>query len=84
MPLPSQPVTLNVEQIAELNRHLSSMRHDVNNQLSLIVAALELIRHKPDTAERMIATLGEQPPRISESLSKFTTQFEHALGITRR
>jgi hypothetical protein len=84
MPLPSQPVTLSVEQIAELNRQLSSMRHDINNQLSLIIAALELIRHKPDTAERMITTLGEQPPRIAETLGKFSTQFEHALGITRR
>jgi hypothetical protein len=84
MPLPSQPVTLTVEQIAELNRKLSSMRHDVNNQLSLVVAAVELIRHKPDTADRMLATLVEQPPRIAETLGKFSAEFERALGITRR
>ena len=84
MPLPSQPVTLTVEQIAELNRKLSSMRHDVNNQLSLVVAAVELIRHKPDTADRMLATLVEQPPRIADTLVKFCAEFERALGITRR
>jgi len=84
MPLPSQPVTLTVEQIGELNRQLSSMRHDINNQLSLIVAALELIRHKPDTAERMITTLGEQPPRIAEAITKFSALFERTLSITRR
>jgi hypothetical protein len=83
MPLPSQPVTLTVEQIAALNERLSSMRHDINNQLSLIIAAVELIRHKPSSAERMLATLVEQPPRVSESLSKFSAEFERHLGITR-
>jgi hypothetical protein len=83
MPLPSQPVTLTVEQITALNERLSSMRHDINNQLSLIVAAVELIRHKPSTSERMMATLVEQPPRISETLSKFSAEFERHLGITR-
>ena len=83
MPLPSQPVTLTVEQIAALNEKLSTMRHDINNHLSLIVAAVELIRHKPSTADRMMTTLGEQPPRISESLSTFSREFERSFGITR-
>lgn len=83
MALPSQPVTLNVEQLAELNRKLSTMRHDINNHLSLVVAALELIRHKPQMAERMLATLGEQPARITEAVGKFSTEFERAFGITR-
>ena len=84
MPLPSQPVTLTVEQLAELNGKLSAMRHDINNHLSLIIAAVELIRHKPQMAERMMATLVEQPPRIADSLAKFSAEFERALGITRR
>jgi hypothetical protein len=59
------------------------MRHDVNNQLALIVAAVELIRLKPQTAERMVATLGEQPTRISVALDKFITEFDRTVGITR-
>jgi len=47
--VPSQPVTLSVEQIEELNQKLSNMRHDINNNLSLILAATELIRHKPQS-----------------------------------
>jgi len=82
--LPSQPVTLTVEQLADLNRSLSAMRHDINNQLSLIIAAAELIRHKPQTVERMVATLVEQPPRIADSLAKFAVEFDRALGITHR
>jgi hypothetical protein len=83
MPLPTEPVTLSVAQLAELNKKLSDMRHDINNHLSLIVAAMELIRHKPDSAARMVATLGEQPSRISESLRKFSAEFEKTFGISR-
>lgn len=81
---PSQPVTLTAEQISELNRRLSAMRHDINGSLSLIVAALELIRYKPQTAERMMATLADQPAKITASLAKFSTEFEQALSISRR
>ena len=42
MGLPSQPVTLTVEQVSELNRKLSAMRHDINNNLSLVMAAMSM------------------------------------------
>jgi hypothetical protein len=84
MVLPSQPVTLSVEQLDELNRKLASMRHDINNTLSLIMAAVELIRYKPQMTEKMIATLIEQPPKITESLVRFSSEFENMLQITRQ
>jgi len=83
MGLPNQPVTLTVAQLDELNRKLANMRHDINNNLSLIVAAVELIRHKPQMTERMMTTLGEQPAKITDALGKFSAEFERALGITR-
>ncbi len=83
MPLPSQPVNLTVEQIQALNQKLCTLRHDVNNNLSLIMAATELIRHKPQMAERMMATLVEQPPKISAAMATFSSELERALGITR-
>ena len=84
MPLPSQPVTLTVEQVKELNSKLSTMRHDINNHLALVIAAVELIRCKPQLAQRMLATVGEQPSKIAAALVSFSTEFERALGITRR
>ena len=83
MVLPTQPVTLSVEQVDVLNRKLANMRHDINNHLSLIGAALELIRAKPQTAERMLATMGEQPPKIAEAMTKFSAEFEKILHISR-
>lgn len=83
MPSPSQPVTLNAEQVADLNRKLSTMRHDINNHLSLIMAAAELIRYKPEMTDRMLATLVEEPPKVAAFLISFTAEFERTFGITR-
>jgi hypothetical protein len=83
MALPTQPVTLTVDQVEELNRQLSTMRHDINNSLSLVVASMELIQRRPELAERMLATLAEQPARISASLKLFSQEFERAFGIAR-
>ena len=80
MDLPSQPITLSAEQVSVLHRQLSTMRHDINNTLSLIIAAVELMRSKPQMAERMIATLLEQPPRINAVISQFSTEFERIFG----
>jgi membrane-bound ClpP family serine protease len=81
--MPNAQVTLNAEQIDELNQKLSQMRHEINNQLSLVVAAMELIRLKPELRERMIETVTQQPPKITAEVAKFSSEFERALGITR-
>lgn len=83
MPSPNQPVTLSASQVEELNRQLSTMRHDINNHLSLIMAAVELIRRKPDAIERMSGTLADQPAKISDAMSKYSVKFESAFGISR-
>ncbi len=83
MGLPIQPVTLSVAQVEELNKKLSALRHDINGDLALIVAAAELIRLNPASAERMLATLLEQPAKIRERADKFSAEFEKAFGITR-
>ena len=83
MHLPEHPVTLTPERIAELNNELSKMRHDINNNLSVMVAALELIRLNPENADRMLGNINQQFGRIGENLGKFSAEFEKSLGITR-
>jgi hypothetical protein len=83
MPLPSAPVTLDVAQVTELNRKLSTLRHDVNNNLSLIMASVELIRRRPEGAERLLEMLVQQPHKIAESVTQFSREMEAALRITR-
>ncbi len=83
MGLPNEPVTLTVGQINDLNQKVSTLRHDINNNLTLIIAALELIRYKPEMADKMMATLNEQPMKISAAMTRFSEEFEKSLGITR-
>lgn len=83
MGLPAESITLTPEQVAGLNRKLADMRHDINGHLAVMVAALELLRHKPDSAQRMLGSLGEQPAKISEAIKKFSLECEQVLQITR-
>lgn len=82
MALPQTPVTLTPEQVAELNEKLAKTRHDINNQLALVVASVDLIRLKPDMAPRLVDTIAQQPDRIIGQMRGFTREFEAALGIT--
>jgi signal transduction histidine kinase len=83
MSLPTEPVTLSAEQIRELNQKLADLRHDLNNRVSVMVASTELLRRRPDTAERMLASLAEQPAKILELITQFSHDLEAALHITR-
>jgi hypothetical protein len=83
MGLPQTPVTLTPEQVGDIAKRLSETRHDINNHLALIVAAVELMRRKPESAERMLTTLGEQPQKIMDQMQKFSKDFEAALQYTR-
>lgn len=84
MQLPTEPVTFTAEQIQDLNQKLSNLRHDINNHLSLVNAATELIRHKPQMSERMLTTVSEQPPKITAAMAKFSAEFEAAFHIERK
>ncbi len=76
-------VTLSPNQVEELNGHLANMRHEINNNLSLMVAALELIRLKPEMRERMLGTISDQPPKIMAQVQQFSVEFEKAMRIVR-
>ncbi len=82
MGLPNQTVPLSPEEVAELSRKLSDLRHNVNNHLALMVAALELIRRKPEMLQRMVDNLTEQPSKILEELKKFSGELEKTLRIS--
>lgn len=83
MALPQEPVTLSVEQIAELNTRLSKMRHDINGATAHVMAAAELIRLKPELLDKYLPRILEQPMRICDMLKQFSAEFEKALDIKR-
>jgi hypothetical protein len=83
MGVPKLPATVTPEQIRELNQKLSHMRHEVNNQLALAVAALELMRYRPELREKMLDTIAQQSPKITAEIAEFSAAFEQLFGITR-
>ena len=83
MSLPTESVTLSAAQVLALNQKLSELRHDVNNQLSLVVGAAELIRCKPETTPRMLVTLSAAAQKIAEQIRQFSDEFEKTFGVTR-
>ena len=83
MGLPQNAITLTPEQIAALNEKLSVTRHDINNHLSLILAAVELLRRKPEMAPKLLDSLSQQPDKIIAHMRGFSTEFEQTFGITK-
>jgi hypothetical protein len=83
MGVPINPANLSAEQVIELNKKLAHMRHEINNQLAMLVAAMELIKFRPEMSEKMLATISQQPPRILAEVAKFSAEFEQTFGITR-
>jgi hypothetical protein len=83
MGLPKEPIMLSVEQISELSQKLTTLRHETNNHLSLIMAAVELMRRRPQNPNALWDSLSEQPRKISEVVAQFSSDLEAALHITR-
>lgn len=80
----SDVIILTKEQVQELNEKISNMRHNINNHLSLIVAASEVIRINPSALPRMLPTFKEQPDKIINEIKNFSAEFEKTLGINKK
>lgn len=81
MPVPEQSVTLTAGEIEGLRVQLSTLRHDVNNHISMIIAAAELIRRKPEQASRFLQSLSDPAEKIGAEIKEFSKSLESVLGI---
>ena len=83
MSVPLQPVTLSAEQVGELKQKLADLRHDINNNIALMQSAIEMMRRRPESFEKMLDSMARQPNRITETVVQFSKTLETALQITR-
>jgi len=74
-------VMLSPRKVSEIERKLADLRHDVNNNLTLIVAAAEIIRHRPEQAEQFWESLMQKPMKVADQVSQFSRDLEKALRI---
>jgi hypothetical protein len=76
-------VSLSSEQVAQLSSQLSEMRHKINNYLTLITAAAEIMQRKAEAAPRMMESIMQQPTKINQEIQRFSDAFESSLGTHR-
>jgi hypothetical protein len=82
MGLPTEPVLLTPQQVADLYAELRKARHDVNNKLACIQACVDLVLYKQNEIHRLSATVREQSAATISTLGNFSTALEKSLGIT--
>jgi uncharacterized protein YoxC len=66
-----------------LKQKLADLRHDINNNVALMQSAIEMMRRRPESFEKMLESMARQPNRISESVVQFSKALESVLQITR-
>ena len=71
------------EQVQALHQSLEDMRHSINNQLSVVAAAVDFVTKSPGMDGRMALLLESHAGKIAGEVGLFFGEFERAFGITR-
>jgi hypothetical protein len=72
-------LVLSPEQVHAVLEQLRKTRHDINNHLAVIMASAELIRQRPELADRLLESLAAKPAAITEALKALSFELEQAL-----
>jgi Mg2+ and Co2+ transporter CorA len=76
---PGQAITQ--EELAELQRKFSEIKHSINNALAVIMALSEMSQRRPDYAEKLATTVLSKAPQIVSSLQEFTQILNEKAGV---
>ena len=77
----SQPGTaLTPEEIAQLQKKFSEIKHSINNALAVMMALSEMSQRRPDYAEKLASTVLSKAPQIVTSLQEFTPVLNEKAG----
>jgi len=73
--------TLSAEELSELQKKFSEIKHSINNALAVMMALSEMSQRRPDYAEKLATTVLTKAPQIVSSLQEFTTLLNEKAGI---
>ncbi|HET9417762.1 MAG TPA: hypothetical protein VFO30_00340 [Chthoniobacterales bacterium] len=76
---PGQAVTQ--EELAQLQRKFSEIKHSINNALAVMMALSEMSQRRPDYAEKLATTVLSKAPQIVSSLQEFTQILNEKAGV---
>ncbi|CAN5593056.1 hypothetical protein BH20VER3_BH20VER3_05400 [soil metagenome] len=68
------------EEIAQLQKKFSEIKHSINNALAVMMALSEMSQRRPDYAEKLASTVLTKAPQIVTSLQEFTQALNDKAG----
>lgn len=79
----SEEITLSREEMAQLQKKFSEIKHSINNALAVMMALSEMSQRRPDYAEKLASTVLTKAPQIVSSLQEFTQALNEKAGTAR-
>jgi hypothetical protein len=76
---PAQAITQ--EELAQLQRKFSEIKHSINNALAVMMALSEMSQRRPDYAEKLATTVLSKAPQIVSGLQEFTEALNDKAGV---
>jgi hypothetical protein len=73
--------TFSPEEMAQLQKKFSEIKHAINNALAVMMALSEMSQRRPDYAEKLAATVLSKAPQIVSSLQEFTQLLNEKAGV---
>jgi two-component sensor histidine kinase len=78
----TESVNITQEELAQLQRRFSEIKHSINNALAVMMALSEMSQRRPDYAEKLATTVLSKAPQIVSSLQEFTQALNEKAGTT--
>jgi hypothetical protein len=73
-------IPLSQEDISQLQKKFSEIKHSINNALAVMMALSEMSQRRPDYAEKLASTVLSKAPQIVTSLQEFTQVLNEKAG----
>jgi hypothetical protein len=69
------------EDLAELQKKFSEIKHGINNALAVMMALSEMSQRRPDYAEKLATAVLSKAPQIVSNLQEFTQFLNEKAGV---
>jgi hypothetical protein len=71
---------LSPEELVQLQKKFSEIKHSINNALAVMMALSEMSQRRPDYSEKLATTVLSKAPQIVSSLQEFTQLLNEKAG----
>ncbi|HWY50537.1 MAG TPA: hypothetical protein VNW72_03550 [Chthoniobacterales bacterium] len=73
--------TLSSEELVQLQKKFSEIKHSINNALAVMMALSEMSQRRPDYSEKLATTVLSKAPQIVSNLQEFTQLLNEKAGV---